>query len=326
MRLNYLVDQASWRPQYKLRAGKTAKDPVQVEFLAAVMQNSGEDWANVNLVLSTAQPMLNASPPDLQSLRVAAVHKSSVAGRATRTSPSWRIRSAACATRPKRTSTKRSRPPASACSTPRPPSTRSFELHNPDTAIQRGCALAIREGPTVTYRVSTPLAVPSRTEEQVVEVARAELTPDFYYKSVPLITTHVYRLADFVNKSDHVILPGDATMYIGSDFVGQMTLPLVAVGEPFTVGFGVDPQMQVTRQIVNQAQTTQGGNQTLRYEYRTMINNLQERKGQAAGVGSAAASGDRRHHRQHHQEHAGNQQGPRLPAWATHARTCSAGT
>ena len=28
------------------------------------------------------------------------------------------------------------------------------------------------------------------------------MTPDYYYKSVPLITTHVYRLADFVNKSD----------------------------------------------------------------------------------------------------------------------------
>src|SRR5208337_3499558 len=118
-------------------------------------------------------------------------------------------------------------------------------------AIQRGCAPANREGPTVTYRVTNPLTVTSRSQDQVIEVACAELTPDYYYKSVPLITTQVYRLADFVNKSDRVILPGDATMYIGNDFVGQMTLPLVAINEQFTVGFGVDPQMQVTRQIVN---------------------------------------------------------------------------
>src|ERR1019366_1852997 len=32
VRLNYLVDSASWRPQYKLRAGKAVKDPVQVEY------------------------------------------------------------------------------------------------------------------------------------------------------------------------------------------------------------------------------------------------------------------------------------------------------
>ena len=73
VRLNYLVDAASWRPQYKLRAGKAAKDPVQLEYLAAVVQQTGEDWSNVKLVLSTAQPMLNAAPPDLQTLQVTVV-------------------------------------------------------------------------------------------------------------------------------------------------------------------------------------------------------------------------------------------------------------
>ena len=91
-------------------------------------------------------------------------------------------------------------------------------------------ALAMSEGPTVVYHIATPMAVPSRTEEQVLEVARIELTPDFYYKSVPLLTSHVYRLADIVNKSSYVLLPGDATMYMGSDFVGQMNLPLIAIG------------------------------------------------------------------------------------------------
>src|SRR5262249_51699188 len=38
VRLNYLVEQASWRPQYKFRTGKTAKDAVQTEYLAAIMQ------------------------------------------------------------------------------------------------------------------------------------------------------------------------------------------------------------------------------------------------------------------------------------------------
>src|SRR5262249_37383341 len=73
VRLNYLVDAASWRPQYKLRAGKTAKEAVQLEYIAAIIQHTGEDWANVKLVLSTAQPTLNAAPPDLQVLQVTTV-------------------------------------------------------------------------------------------------------------------------------------------------------------------------------------------------------------------------------------------------------------
>ena len=64
----------------------------------------------------------------------------------------------------------------------------------------------------------------------VLEVARLELTPRFYYKAVPVLTPHVYRLADLTNTSELVLLPGEATMYIGTDFVGQTKLPLVAVG------------------------------------------------------------------------------------------------
>jgi hypothetical protein len=60
-------------------------------------------------------------------------------------------------------------------------------------------------------------------------------------------------------------------MYVGSDFVDQMSLPLVAVGEQFTVGFGVDPQVQVQRQMTDKWRTAQGANELLRYEYRILV-------------------------------------------------------
>ena len=72
VRLNYLVDAAAWHPQYKMRAGKTAKEVVQLEYLAAVMQHTGEDWAGIRLALSTAQPALNvgSSRVDLQACKL----------------------------------------------------------------------------------------------------------------------------------------------------------------------------------------------------------------------------------------------------------------
>jgi hypothetical protein len=85
-------------------------------------------------------------------------------------------------------------------------------------------------------------------------------------------------MADMVNKSDHVILPGEATVYSGTDFVGQMSLPLVAVGESFTAGFGVDPQLQVNRAMVDKLRTTSGGNQQLRYDYRILVSNYKSEK------------------------------------------------
>ncbi|MBI2808927.1 MAG: DUF4139 domain-containing protein [Planctomycetes bacterium] len=277
VRLNYLVDSATWRPQYKLRAGKAAKDPIQVEYLAALIQHSGEDWGNVKIVLSTAQPMLNAAPPDLQSLQVGVVHKGSVPPRKTDTAAlEEQIRHL----RHKAQKDFNERKPLTGIGLFNTAATidQSWELLNPGLAVERGCALAMREGPTVAYHIATPLAVPSRPEEQVLEIARVELAPAFYYKSVPLLTTHVYRLADLVNKSNFVFLPGDATMYVGTDFVGQMNVPLIAIGEQFTVGFGVDPQLQVKRQMINKSHTTQGGNQMLKYEYRTVVNNYKNEK------------------------------------------------
>jgi uncharacterized ParB-like nuclease family protein len=120
--------------------------------------------------------------------------------------------------------------------------------------------------------------VPSRLDEQVIEVAKIEMPPEYYYKAVPILTSHVYRLAELTNRSDMVLLPGDATMYIGTDFVGQMNLPLVAIGEKFTVGFGVDPALQVQRSMVDKSRTTQGGNQALRYEFRILVNSYKSER------------------------------------------------
>ena len=88
---------------------------------------------------------------------------------------------------------------------------------------------------------------PRRNNEQIVEIVKLKLAPKYYYKAVPVLNRHVYRLADIVNKSDHKLLPGEATMYQGSDFVGRMQMPLVAIGEEFTAGFGVDTQLQIQR-------------------------------------------------------------------------------
>jgi uncharacterized protein (TIGR02231 family) len=268
--LYYLVDEASWRPQYKLRAGKTAKDPVQLEYLAAVSQHTGEDWGGVELVLSTAQAALNAVPPDLQMLQVTAaargVNPQTLFGEADVLEQVRDLR-----TKAQKDFNQRKQSSAVGLCNTAAALDQSWELLNPEAAVRRGCSQAVREAASVAYHLSSRLSVPSRTDEQVLEVARISMVPEYYYKTVPILTSHVYRLADLTNQSKYVLLPGEATMYTGTDFVGQMNLPLVAVGETFTAGFGIDPQLQVQRQMIDRARTTQGSNQVLRYEYRIQV-------------------------------------------------------
>ena len=52
-----------------------------------------------------------------------------------------------------------------------------------------------------------------------------------------------------------------------------MRLPLVAAGEPFIAGFGVDPQLQVSRRLMHKSRSVQGGNQIFTYEFRIGLRN-----------------------------------------------------
>jgi hypothetical protein len=304
VRLNYLVNNAAWRPQYKFRASGKDKDPVTLEYQAAIDQKTGEDWTNAQITLSTAQPLLNAAPPDLKALSV-------------NVSPIGQV--AAMPVDPATGIPVPSQPvppgiPGPGGLPPSMPSATAYakdleklskdlrqkvadnyqqkkeqaaaDLANNAAALEQFRDLvagreeliaaaapvgAVGEGPSVTYKLATKLTIPSRNDEQVIEIAKIDLTPKFYYKAVPVLTPNVYRLADLSNNSEYVLLPGDATMYLNGDFVGQTRLPLVAAGKPFTVGFGVDPQLQVSRILVDKTRTTQGGNQVLTFKYRIML-------------------------------------------------------
>ncbi len=62
--LTYLVKNASWYPTYDVRA-KDVASPIQLVYKANVSQNSGEDWKNVKLTLSSGNPSNSNERPNL---------------------------------------------------------------------------------------------------------------------------------------------------------------------------------------------------------------------------------------------------------------------
>jgi Domain of unknown function (DUF4139)/N-terminal domain of unknown function (DUF4140) len=310
VRLNYLVTAVTWRPQYRFRAG-AEKDQVQLEYLAAIEQQTGEDWTAVDMTLSTAQPQLNATPPELLALDITVVGTGAMSANQSQSGQQvpqaqqmqgmggmmggsvGRMMGVDAANQMFRDQSRELRKKAQLeLIGNRAEAGKAFineaaaleqaeellarkdekevgaEAKEPDAPL---AATAAHEGPSVTYHLRSRLTVPSRNDQQLIAVARIETKPEYYYKAVPVLTTHVYRLADLANKSEYVLLPGEATMYVGTDFVGRMNLPLVAIGERYTVGFGVDPQLQVSRVLVKKSRTVQGGNQVRNYDYRITV-------------------------------------------------------
>ena len=64
LEVSYLVQNASWQPIYDLRAA-TDEKKIELTYNALVWQNTGEDWKDVTLTLSTAQPVMGGSQPTL---------------------------------------------------------------------------------------------------------------------------------------------------------------------------------------------------------------------------------------------------------------------
>ena len=64
--LKYLVADAGWVPNYDIKS-KEINAPLQLAYKANVYQNSGQDWDNVNITLSTGNPSFNISKPQLEA-------------------------------------------------------------------------------------------------------------------------------------------------------------------------------------------------------------------------------------------------------------------
>lgn len=62
--LSYLVKDAGWYPTYDIRA-KNVNSPVTIAYKANVAQQSGEDWKNIKLTLSTGNPTVSGNKEEL---------------------------------------------------------------------------------------------------------------------------------------------------------------------------------------------------------------------------------------------------------------------
>lgn len=64
LRFNYLVHQASWLPIYDLKA-ESGKSELELNYFASITQNSGIDWKNIRLTLSTSHAYEKNIKPEL---------------------------------------------------------------------------------------------------------------------------------------------------------------------------------------------------------------------------------------------------------------------
>jgi hypothetical protein len=65
MKISYFTPNARWYPSYNLRV-TDVKSPITIDYQANISQQTGEDWTNAKLTLSTNDPNLGGQKPKLK--------------------------------------------------------------------------------------------------------------------------------------------------------------------------------------------------------------------------------------------------------------------
>ncbi len=289
IKLSYVVKGANWLPQYNLRAHQP-KGTVSVEYNALVFQTSGEDWNDVAVKLSTAVPAMVAASPAVDPMKVklgSPAPASSVKRRSRTLAPAREM--------PAKDEEymdlsqqveeyQAQRQQSAAKGKWGEKALNEAALYNQILELRADKAeaqviqaksrqIARVEGISVTYDIPGRLWVPSKTEQQLVNIAAFESKAEFVLVGAPVLTDYVYVEGQIINDSDTILLTGPASMYRDVEFAGKGQVDMVTKGEKFTAGFGVDSQIRISREIKDKKVDTMFGNRVDKFDYRIAIEN-----------------------------------------------------
>ncbi|HEX3514173.1 MAG TPA: DUF4139 domain-containing protein [Trebonia sp.] len=134
-------------------------------------------------------------------------------------------------------------------------------------------------GAGLTYTVARPLAVPADGDPYRTLVATSEADARLDYLTVPVLAPEAYLRATVTN-GPLLLLPGQARIFHGSQFVGETHLDSVAPGEEFEVQLGVDDQIKVERKLRRRttSKAVIGSTRTIDIAYEITVENHRDRK------------------------------------------------
>ena len=260
--LSYTVPGASWSPSYDARVLSTER-AVALSYFGIVRQNTGEEWKDVALTLSTARPGLGGAAPGLSVWNldvynpIALARMNEMDGR--------RERAAKSAMAPA---------PMMAGAVNMQTMTSDAPAEMKDAAM---ASATIEAGATsASFKIGTAASVPSDNSPQKVPITSAKLNANPEYLTVPKRLATAYLTAKVVNTSEFPLLAGAMNVFLDGTFVATSALRTVMSGEKFDLALGADEGISVKHKRVARFAEDTGltnSGKRITYEYLITIQN-----------------------------------------------------
>jgi len=233
--LKYAVHGASWSALYDIRVDMQTKDlPIKLTYKASIMQDTGEDWKDVSLVLETATPTFGVEVPKLDQWKLSLYAPPLILSQPPRSmapAPGPYSMPMGALTPPP--------PPSRAARAPPPPPP-------PPPMAARGASVSSKGNVSATFQVPGVISIPSDGAFHNVTVAQLELEATMAWVCVPKKDTKTRLSAKVKNSSGYTLLSGKGSVYVDGSFVSRIDMPPVSPEERFDIPLGLDPSIRVT--------------------------------------------------------------------------------
>lgn len=243
MKLSYQLSDASWYPVYDANLD-TQQSKLAVTQAAYVQQNTGENWDNVALTLSTLQPSAAVEPPALSSWWI---DYQQPMLRTTMTKSAGLMED-------------RVMPEMMAAAAP----------------VEEQKAAVIDSGYHVSYQIPGKISLNSSEEKQRVVLQQQQWPVALNLQVVPRFDTHAYLYARLENPSATPLLPGEWLLQRDGVRVGKVDQPLLAPKDQIAMGFGADDAVKLEWQTLKDEAGQSGvlnKQQTLQRHYQLQVTN-----------------------------------------------------
>ena len=245
LRVTYSVRGARWVPIYdaRLDTGTASRKPaLELVRRAEIVQQTGEDWSDVELAVSTVRTAKGGNAPELRPLIV-----------------QYPELPRPMAGAPGSSSLRGLAPPMAA---PAP----QVSAAAPEPAQQQERfrradeqqAEADTSGFQALFKVPGRVSFANHEGTKSFRIATATVAPDLVVRTTPALDPTAYLEAAFKQADEAALLPGRIAIYRDGVFVGRSQMALTPKDEMVRLGFGADDKMKITRAVLRKVEGSTG--------------------------------------------------------------------
>ena len=257
LQTSYIVTNAGWSPSYDLRS-KDTKSPVQLAYKAQVYQSTGYDWNNVRLTLSTTNPSVGGTKPELSNWYLDIYDPGKYNSKALRTMSA----------------------PSSVANSFQDKKSKEIEDDLMAGGLMSSADFTTEVITTlsVNFDIAIPYTIPSGGKGKQVDIKNIDLPAIYEYAVVPKLDLSAFLLARIINWDGFNILSGDANVYFEGTYVGKTYIDVANSTDTLDISLGRDTRIVVERNIISDFASKKliGLNRKEEYGYELVIRNTKK--------------------------------------------------